>query len=288
MTRVGFVGAGRVAAALAEALHRAGVPVVAIASRDRRRATQVAERAGAAVVATPQEAADASDLIFLTVTDDAIEPVCRGIAWGPGRAVVHCSGATELTALQHARNAGALVGGFHPLQMFANPTVAVETLPGCTITIDAEPPLVDLLADLVRQIGCRPVRLPPGRRALYHASAYYVGPFLIALMHEAAGMWAALGVSERDMLDALVPLLNGTVAAVRDAGLAGGMGGCVARGDVGTVARHLEALGDFSADAEDLYRTLALRTIPLGIERGTLSHEAAAEIRALLESKRPS
>ena len=40
----------------------------------------------------------------------------------------------------------------------------------------------------------------------------------------------------------MMPLLRGTVAAVLDGGLANGMGGCVARGDVGTILKHLEAL----------------------------------------------
>ncbi|MGE5244674.1 MAG: Rossmann-like and DUF2520 domain-containing protein [Betaproteobacteria bacterium] len=284
MMRVGFIGAGRVAAALAEAVHRAGFAVTAIFSRNRQKAEAVAARApGAAVAGSAQSAADACDLIFLTVTDDAIETVCTETTWRSGQSVVHCSGATELDALRHARNAGALVGAFHPLQMFANPAVAIETLPGCTVTIDAESPLADTLEDVARRIGCRPVRLPPGRRALYHASAYYVGPFLVALMQEAAQIWRAFGASERDALLALVPLLEGTVAAVKDSGLAEGMGGCVARGDVGTVVRHLAALEAFSPEMASLYRQLALRTIPLGVARGTLSARAADEIRAVLE-----
>ncbi len=284
--RIAFIGAGRVAATLGQALHRAGLPVTAVFSRDRRHADAVAAQIpGAAVAATSQAAADAGDLVFLTVPDDAIESACAGVAWQPGQSVAHCSGATELAALRDASRAGALVGAFHPLQMFANPAVALDTLPGCTVTIEAEPPLADTLEDICRRIGCRPVRLQPGRRALYHASAYYVGPFLIALMQEAVEIWRALGMSERDALRALVPLLEGTVAAVMDGGLAEGMGGCVARGDVGTVDRHLSALEAFSPEMAALYRQLALRTIPLGLARGTLSAEAAEKIRAVLETR---
>jgi hypothetical protein len=35
----------------------------------------------------------------LTVSDDAILPVCRDLRWEPRHRVVHCSGATELSAL---------------------------------------------------------------------------------------------------------------------------------------------------------------------------------------------
>ena len=222
-----------------------------------------------------------SDIVFVAVSDDAIDRVCEDVTWRPDHAVVHCSGARELDALQAAANAGAMVGSFHPLQMFASPAAALATLPGCTIAVEGTGELLDWLDGMARRLQCRPIRLPAGHRALYHASAYYVGPFLIALMQEAAVIWRALGVDERGTLDALATLLRGTVAAVMEGGLAAGMGGCVARGDVGTVARHIEALDAFNPEMAALYRTLALRTVPLAL-RGTLGTEAAERIRAVL------
>jgi predicted short-subunit dehydrogenase-like oxidoreductase (DUF2520 family) len=282
--RIAFVGAGPVAATLARAMHLAGLRVVAVFSRDGRKAEDIAARVPGAVVAvTAQAAADAGDVVFLTVPDGAIETVCAALVWRADHAVVHCSGATELSALRHALEAGALTGAFHPLQMFANPAVALDTLAGCTVTMEAEAPLAGMLEDICRAIRCRPVRLPPGHRALYHASANFVGPFLIALMQEAVQIWRALGISERDALAALVPLLQGTVAAVIDGGLAQGMGGCVARGDIGTVERHLAALDAFSPETAALYRQLTIHTIPLGLARGTLALDAADRIRAVLD-----
>jgi predicted short-subunit dehydrogenase-like oxidoreductase (DUF2520 family) len=135
---------------------------------------------------------------------------------------------------------------------------------------------------LATSIGCEPFSLSAGVRPLYHASAYYVGPFLIALLKEGVELWKSFGASEADALRAMMPLLRGTVAAVLDGGLANGMGGCVARGDVGTILKHLEALDDRFPASGALYRELALRNVPLGIERGTLSTGRAAEIESLL------
>jgi predicted short-subunit dehydrogenase-like oxidoreductase (DUF2520 family) len=44
----------------------------------------------------------------------------------PGHRVVHRSGATEFPALDHASASGAVTGGFHPMQMFANPAVTLS------------------------------------------------------------------------------------------------------------------------------------------------------------------
>lgn len=284
-TRIGFVGAGRLAQTLAMAFQRSGLMVVCASSRSApNREAMRARLPELPVVEDAQDVVQSSDLVFLSVSDDAIDPVCTGLRWRAGQAVVHGSGVTEISALQPAADQGAAIGGFHPMQMFANADVALAGLPGCTVGIEAQEPLRARLTELATTIGCHPFVLPAGVRPLYHASAYYVGPFLIALLREATRLWGHLGADEAQALRALLPLLRGTVAAASDAGLAGGMGGCVARGDVGTVARHLQAMGGFDAQMLDLYRHLALRTIPLGLARGTLQPEPARAITRLLTS----
>jgi predicted short-subunit dehydrogenase-like oxidoreductase (DUF2520 family) len=282
--RIGFIGAGRVAQTLAPAFDRANLNVAAFYNRSSDAAQRLGSRVLSARPMThAQQVVDICDMVFLTVSDDAIQPVCRDLRWEPRHRVVHCSGATELAALDHAKSCGAATGGFHPMQMFANPDVALEGLRGCTVGIEAEPDFRRELERLATSIGCEPLALPAGVRALYHASAYYVGPFLIALLKEGVELWKSFGASEADALRAMMPLLRGTVAAaVLDGGLANGMGGCVARGDVGTIAKHLEALDERFPSSGALYRELALRNVPLGIERGTLSAGRAAEIENLL------
>lgn len=283
---IGFVGAGRIARTLAQAFSRAGVPVVAVASRDRRNAEALASSVpGVKIADAAQEVADCAALVLITVVDGAIAPTCEAIRWREGQAAVHCSGATPLDALAAARRAGGMVGGFHPLQMFANPEVALESLPGCAVAVEAAPPLLGTLTRLAERIGCRPFELPPGVRARYHASATYVGPFVIAVLREAAKLWESFGASEAAAMAALLPLLRGTVEAIANEGLAGGMGGCVARGDVGTVEAHLRAIEAVSPEMAGLYRELTARTIPLGIARGTLTPERAAAIEAVIRTR---
>lgn len=285
--RIGFVGAGRVAQTLALAFARAGQRVCAVHSRNPDAAALLQFRVPTARVAPePQAVVDACDVVFLTVSDDAIAHVCSGLRWAAHHRAVHCSGATEVAALDHAKAAGAATGGFHPMQMFANPDVALAGLPGCTVGIEACSSLQSELEALATSIGCVPLILPAGARVLYHASAYYVGPFLISLLHEGAQLWKSFGAGEAEALRAMVPLLRGTVAAVLDGGLARGMGGCVARGDIGTILKHLAALDERFPAYGVLYSELALRNVPLGVERGTLDPDRAAEIELLLRRRR--
>lgn len=283
--RIGFIGAGRLGQTLACALRAAGLDVAAASSRDAGRRDELQRRCpGLPVTADAQAVVDGCDFVFLSVGDDAIAPVCAALRWRAGQTLVHCSGATEVAALDPARRAGAFTGGFHPLQTFSVPEVALASLPGCTVGIEAEGALRGQLQALAMAIGCVPFVLPPGVRPLYHASAHYVGPFLVALLREAAGLWRQFGADEAQALQALLPLLQGTVAAARDAGLARGMAGCVARGDLGTLRRHLQALDALDPAAAALYRELSRRNVPLALERGSLSPERARQIGALLDA----
>ena len=266
--RVGFIGGGRVGKGLSLALARAGYPVAGIASR-------AGNPAG-------QDVVDRADVVFLTVPDDVIGSVATGLRWRQGVAAVHCSGAAELSVLGAAADAGAAVGGFHPLQMFADPEVAADGLARCAIAVEAAEPLAGTLAGMVEALGARPLRVPTGARAAYHAGAHYAGPFIAALLAEAVGIWGRIGIGQEDALAALLPLVRGSTDAISHSGLARAMAGPVARGDLQTVVRHLVALGGLDAGTRDFYRRLALRTIPLALASGTLGAARAEELRAEL------
>ena len=281
--RIGFVGAGRVAKGLAWGMAQSGQCVVAAPSRSPASAGQLAARiAGCRAAANPQEVVDCCDLVFLTVPDDAIAAVAASLVWRKDVAAIHCSGATELDALASAARAGAHIGGFHPLQLFADPEVALAGLPGCTIAIEAEAPLLSQLEQLAQALRCRTIRLPPGCRARYHAAAHYAAGFVITLLNQAVELWQSFGIEREDTIRALLPLLRGTAASVERSGLAQGLAGTYSRGDIGTLEKHLAELARVGPDALHLYCELGLRSIPLGLERGAYDETRAEAMRVLL------
>lgn len=281
--RIGFIGAGRVAKGLAWGLAQSKHNIAAAASRTVVSAEQLAARiAGCRAVANAQDVVDHTDLVFITVPDDAIAAVAAGVTWRQGMAAVHCSGATEVAVLEPAARAGAQIGGFHPLQLFADPEVALAGLSGCTVAIEAGAPLLSQLEMLAAALHCRTIVLPPGCRARYHASAHYAAGFVITLLKEAADLWQTFGVSREDAVRALLPLLRGTTAAVERSGLAQGLAGTYSRGDIGTLEKHLDGLSRIGPDALHLYCELALRSIPLGLERAGYDEKRAEEMRARL------
>ena len=281
--RIGFIGAGRVAKGLAWGMAQSGQRVAAVASRSANSAEQLAARiAGCRAAANAQDVVDRSDLVFVTVSDDAIAAVAASLKWRKGVAVIHCSGATEVAVLEPAARAGAQIGGFHPLQLFADAEVALAGLPGCTIAIEAEAPLLSQLEQLALALRCRTIRLPPGSRVRYHVAAHYAAGFVITLLSQAVDLWQSFGVGREDTIRALLPLLRGTAASVERSGLAQGLAGTYSRGDLGTMEKHLAELAGVGPEALHLYCELALRSIPLGLERGGYDENRAAAMRARL------
>ena len=285
--RIGFIGSGRLGKALAWHCTGRGLRVVAAASRQRAHAHELAARAPRCVATEAQEVADNCDLVFVTTPDAAIRPTAEALHWRAGSSVVHCSGATEVSELTRAAACGAFIGGFHPLQTFGDPEAAAQSLPGCTITIEASEPLDAILVALAERLGCTVNRLPPGARPLYHAAAGYTSQFINALLREAAAMWHSWGASEAAAVQALAPMVLGTIASIGRVGLAQGMPGPVSRGDIASVRKHVQALETFDPDSLGLYRALCERTVRLALEGQRIDTATAESVRAVLEGAEP-
>lgn len=284
--RIGFIGAGQLAVPLAWSLARCGYHVVGAASRSRESAAALAAGiAGAKAYADPQRLLDDADLLMIAVPDDGIAKVAAALSWQAKHSVVHCSGATEVAALAPAAASGASTGGFHPMQSFTNRQAAIDSLPGCTIAIEAGEPLLGVLEGMAKALGCHPIRLPAGARALYHASGSFASSFLVRLINDALELWAAFGVPRDEALRALLPLMKGTVAAIEANGPVRSLAGPVARADVGTVERHIAALRSHAPDLLATYLDIARRSLPIAAAKGGAASAKLAALEALLESE---
>ena len=283
--RIGFIGAGQLATPLAWSLARAGYRVVGAASRSPVSAERlVAGIADARAYDDPQRLADDADLVAVVVPDDAIAAASAAVRWQPRHSVIHCSGATEVSALASAQAAGASIGGFHPMQSFTNTDAAMQSLPGSTVGIEAEEPLLGQLTGMAEALGCRSIRLPPGARALYHASGSFASSFLVGLLNDALDLWSAFGVNREDAFRALLPLTKGTVAAIEANGPVRSLAGPIARADVKTVERHIAALRTHAPALLPTYLDIAHRSLPIAAAKGGASKEKLAELKDLLEN----
>jgi predicted short-subunit dehydrogenase-like oxidoreductase (DUF2520 family) len=282
MLKLGFIGAGTVGTALAARLSQSGYPVVAVASRRRESAQKLSDAVGyCPVLDTNQAAADNAELIFITTPDDAIAPVVAGIEWHPGQSVVHCSGADSVASLEPARKAGARVGAFHPLQTFASVEQAIENMPGSTFALEAEEPLLSILKEMAAALGGNWVVLKASDKVLYHTSAVIACNYLVTLVKIASDLWQSFGVPPKQATQALLPLLRGTLHNIETIGIPNCLTGPIARGDIGTINKHLDALAEIAPQILPTYRELGRQTVPIALAKGRIDKSQAKELEAI-------
>jgi predicted short-subunit dehydrogenase-like oxidoreductase (DUF2520 family) len=284
MLKIGFIGAGTVGTALAARLAGRGYPVVAVSSRRRASAQKLAQAIkGCRVFDSNQAVADNAELVFITTPDDAIARVAAQVNWHPGQSVVHCSGADSVDILEPAREAGARVGAFHPLQTFASPQQAVENMPGSTFALEADEPLLGTLKEMAAALDGQWVELKAKDKVLYHAAAVFACNYMVTLTKLATDLWQSFGVSPPQATRALVPLLRGTLHNIETIGIPQCLTGPIARGDVSTVNKHLDALKSTAPHLLSTYRELGRQTIPIALAKGKIGQPQAQELQKILE-----
>src|SRR5262245_58373310 len=198
---IGIVGAGAAGTALGVALHRAGWPVRAVASRDparRARFTDLVD--GARAFAEATALLDEVELIIVAVPDDAVRAVASGLRMYSGQAMVHTSGALDADVLSPAMAAGTQIGSFHPLVAFADTERAVAALRGATVAIEGDDQLASLLAQMAEAVGATAVRLSPGSKSSYHAAAVLAAGGFVALLDAIAELGRVAGLDEQGSL----------------------------------------------------------------------------------------
>jgi predicted short-subunit dehydrogenase-like oxidoreductase (DUF2520 family) len=216
-------------------------------------------------------------IVFLAVPDGFVAGSAARLARmdpGLGLSFVHLSGALGLDALSPLR--GHALGSFHPLQSFPFPRE-----PGAfhciTVAVDATSgPLMRRLRTLARELGAKPHHVSERDRAAYHAAAVYASNFVDVVIAEAVRMLEKIGWTEEASLEALLPLVEGALANIRDKGPVRALTGPIRRGDADTVRRHLGVV-----DNPDLYRMLALVALEIAQQAGLEPAAAGRTRRAL-------
>ncbi len=287
---IAIIGPGVVGTALGTLAARAGVSIAAIGGRDISAARAAAGRIGEGVRGCGlTEAAGAGQLVLLTVSDDAIEEVCTHLAGAqalsPDAIVLHCSGALSSEVLGTADRMGCAVGSLHPLQTFPTVDAAVESLPGTTFFGEGEDRAVAAGRMLAKAIGCFFIRVDPEAKGLYHAAAVLACNYIPTLIYAALEAAGTAKIDSETFLKALAPLVKATAENATREGPAAALTGPIARGDIATVRKHLQALRGGLGEVETLYRAAGLCTVDLAMHKDTLSPNTAAELLKLLSRR---
>jgi predicted short-subunit dehydrogenase-like oxidoreductase (DUF2520 family) len=263
--RIGIVGTGRVAQAMALALHRHSGQPLLVWGRDAARCrAMVAGMECISATADLSTLAAHCDLFLIAVSDDAIAGVVADLAAilpdGAAPFILHLSGRSGAALLAPLQHHGALTAAVHPAMTFTgDPAQEVAHMIGATFVITADNGAAIAAAQqLVALLGGVAEEVEGGQRALYHAALCHAANHLVTLIAGSRDALAAVGIADPAAL--LGPLARAALDNSLDRGMAA-LSGPLLRGDADTINRHLIAL---SADQPQLlpaYRAMAAATL---------------------------
>ncbi len=247
------VGRGRLGAALAEALGRAGLAPRSAGGRESR------ERPDSLL---PLLSGDGrSPILFFAVRDDALAPLAANVAGvlpavPAGAVTLHLSGALGPEVLHPLAARGFGTAACHPLQTFTGSPEDAARLAGAAFAVEGSEEGRAAAEAVVRALGGHPFPLPPGSRPLYHLAASLGANGLTGLVAAARDALAATGIGPDAALAALAPLLRAALHEALRSGPEAALTGPVSRGDEGTLERHRRALRAWDGSRVALFEAL--------------------------------
>ncbi|MBO0985690.1 Rossmann-like and DUF2520 domain-containing protein [Rathayibacter sp. SD072] len=197
---VGVIGAGRVGPVLGAALANAGHAIIGVATTSetgRERADALLP--GAPILAIP-DLVERSELVVLAVPGDELGALVAGLAaagvWQPGQLVLHTAPEHGYGVLAPALAGGAIPLAVHPAMAFSGTSLDLARLVETYFAVTAPGPVLPIAQALVVEMGGEPVTVAEADRAAYAEAVSTATTFSSAIVDQAAGLLAGIGVEK--------------------------------------------------------------------------------------------
>ncbi|WBM73979.1 Rossmann-like and DUF2520 domain-containing protein [Saprospira grandis] len=250
--QIHIIGTGKVGQALGHAFLKAGHSIGQCYSRTPEKAQKAAQDLGGQAVFALDQLENQAGYYLLAVHDRAIAEVLAQLPQSirNERLILHCSGATPLSALAQAKQYGI----FYPLQSFHEGYLPdLARIPICLAA--SSPVLLEQLKDLAKSLGCRYHLLAEEQWPALHLAAVMVNNFSNYLF--------AMGQSicEQAQIDPeiLFPLILQSAQRLEEGPAKDFQTGPAIRGDQSSMQKHQAYLAEHQPQLLALYQLLSQR-----------------------------
>ena len=285
---ISIYGTGAVGQALALELSKRGYALQSLINRTRDTAVNLENKCAASVkfiLEEPVKNEHIGDILFLTVTDDAIADVAVNLARSnisfSHKTVVHCSGALDSSSLNPLQGKGADVAAMHPVQSFGGKSE--NPFQDIYFSLEGDQTAIAEMEKVASVLGARSIEVFAEDKPIIHASAAVASNFLVTLMHQAVVIAQKAGIEEHDALDMLKPLIQTTFENITKQGAANALTGPIARGDIETIKKHIELLYNDS-ELIEFYSNMGVKTCKLALLNEPSNKNEIKIIADLLDS----
>lgn len=286
---IGVIGPGKVGSAIAIGLSKAGRSPTLIYGPRREKALELAERTRGAVVGSVAEVIVGAKTILLTAPDDSLEGLVQEIGKVEtpflDKIFYHTSGALGSEILSPLKERGAFTASLHPLQSIADRETGWRLLAGSWFALEGDEEAVREGRILVESLAGQSLVLKAGTKTLYHAAACVASNFLITIEYIASRILAQSGIEQTEFFSVVGPLIKGTINNLEAKGPIQALTGPIARGDLGTVRRHLGEMEKAIPAYLEFYKVMVRQTVEVALAQGGLDQEKANELLVLTSGK---
>jgi predicted short-subunit dehydrogenase-like oxidoreductase (DUF2520 family) len=276
-----IAGTGAVAKTFARFFSTNGTRI-SIVSREIARAQRTADEIPGVEACTYENLPDNLSRVLIAVPDDAITAVAARLTQANPQVAIHTSGNLGGEVLYPLSSQGTACGAMHPLQTLTGDPEDVSALRGAAFAVSGDQDAIAWARSIVDAIGGEALQISPECRAFYHAAAVMASNYVTALVDTSEFLFGEAGVAVDAARRVLSPLLRRAVENTLTRGPVTALTGPIARGDLHTVAAHLQALSSVPEDIQQLYRAAGLRTLDIA-ERKGLPPESALHLYTLLQ-----
>lgn len=259
---IGFVGAGRVGCTLGKYLASYDIAIEGYYSKTKESADIAATFVNTKAFESIEDLVKASDIIFLTVSDDAIENVWKCICKYDlsDKLISHFSGSLSSEIFVGIEKKGAYGCSIHPMYAFSDKFTAYREFNTACLTMEGQTKALQNMKKLFGdKLGHRIFTLNSNDKVKYHVAAAFASNYVVAAIQTAVDLMAECGFSDKDTLELLAPVTRGNVNSVLEKGAYEALTGPIERNDVGTVRKHLAAIR--GTETEEIYRVLGKKLI---------------------------
>ncbi len=260
--KIGFIGAGRVGVTMGKHFMTHGKDTnkyEVIGYYDScDSAVKEAEKITGIKSLREEEIVRFSDVIFITVTDGAIEEVWNQISDYDlkGKIICHCSGALSSEVFSKIEDLGAYGYSVHPLFACSSKEESYKDISKALFTIEGSIEKLEEVKQMIEDLGNKVQVIDAKYKVKYHAAAVMASNQVIGLIKAACDLLKESGFSEENALEAIKPLIYGNIDNVYRQGIKGALTGPVVRDDKETIFKHTEVL---EGTTREIYKELTLK-----------------------------
>jgi predicted short-subunit dehydrogenase-like oxidoreductase (DUF2520 family) len=244
--KIGFIGSGKVATALAKAFHNNGLQVLQIYSPNKDHSTKLARIINAKALNSIEEFDKEIDIIIISTTDTALLEIDFSKI-NKSTLICHTSGSVGIEVFKAHKNYGV----FYPLQTFSNQKqVDIQKVPICIEANNSEN--LSKLMQLANIISQKVEEVDSAQRESLHLAAVFVCNFTNAMYSIGEEILEKSNIS----FDLLRPLINETAMKVQEHSPKEVQTGPAIRNDKVIMNKHIDELKSLNNYSE-LYELMS-------------------------------